>query len=230
MRLLSPAAPLLPLSYPATRRSLHALACFVMAPARLARAGRIGLRPVPGGFGTPPFEDGSCIATRDGLLVREPGGVVGITTLRDAARFLDVALINDPAVGTDLPPFEPGRLLAVQPESARVMANWYAEGAAALTELRSRLAPRGEVSEAQIWPEHFDLAAEVSVCGREMMTVGFSPGDAFCEGPYVYVTPRQAHRPDSFWNAPFGAYRRAEQDAVPLDFVLSALQRLCCVG
>jgi hypothetical protein len=216
----------LPLSYPATRRSLHALACFVIAPARLARTGRIGLRPTPGGFVTPPFEDGSRIAVRDGQVVREPGGSLPITTLRAAARFLDVDIGPDPAVGTDLPSFEPDRLLAVQPESARVLADWYAEGAVVLSELRIHLAPSGEVSDAQIWPEHFDLASEVSVNGREMATVGFSPGDSFCEAPYMYVSPRQPHGPDLVWNAPFGAYRRADQIAAPLDFAVCALERL----
>jgi hypothetical protein len=226
MRLTSPAPPALPLSYPATRRSLHALACFVIAPARLARTGRIGLRPAPGGFGTPPFEDGSRIAVRDCEVVRQPGGTVAITTLRAAAHFLDVDLVSDPAVGKDLPPFEPDRLLAVQPESARLLADWYAAGASALTELQDHLAPSWDISEAQIWPEHFDLASDVSVGGREMVTIGFSPGDAFCNEPYMYVSPGQPHEPDLFWNAPFGAYRRAEQIAAPLDFALCALERL----
>jgi hypothetical protein len=221
------AAPVLPLSYPATRRSLHALACFVIAPACLARTGRIGLRPLPGGFGTPPFDDGSRIFVRDGQLVHEPHVTVALTTLRTAAHVLDVDLVSNPAVGRDLPPLEPDRLLAVQPESARVLAGWYAKGAVALGELRRQLAPSGEVTEPQLWPEHFDLAADVSISGQEVVTVGFSPGDAFCEEPYMYLSPRRPHVPGAFWNAPFGAYRRAAQITVPLDFALCALRHLC---
>jgi hypothetical protein len=217
--------PGLPASYTSTRRSLHALACFVIAPARLARTGRIGLRVTPGGFGTPAFDDGSLISVRDNQLLREPGGCLPITTLRSAARFVEVELIPDPGVGKDLPAFEPDRVLAVDVESSRALAYWYSRGTIALGGIRRRLGDTAAVGEAQIWPEHFDLAAEVSIDGRGA-TVGFSPGDSFCNEPYAYVAPTSPHPPATFWNAPFGAFRRAREVSAPLEFITAALQLL----
>ena len=39
------------------------------------------------------------------------------------------------------------------------------------------------------------------------VNLGFSPGDAFSDDPYVYVGPWGPARPgdDGYWNAPFGA-------------------------
>ncbi|HEU4839891.1 MAG TPA: hypothetical protein VFT09_00565, partial [Ilumatobacteraceae bacterium] len=61
----------------------------MIAPARLERAGEIGLTPLPGGFGTPPLPDGTAIAVRGGDLV-DGDGVVPITTLRAAAAFVGI--------------------------------------------------------------------------------------------------------------------------------------------
>lgn len=44
-----------PDSLPATRDALHRLAEHVLAPARYAATGHIGLVPAPGGFATPPY-------------------------------------------------------------------------------------------------------------------------------------------------------------------------------
>src|SRR3954447_20216719 len=97
----------LPQSFTSTRAGLHALACFAIAPARKAVTGRIGLRAVDGAFGTPLLPDGSRILVRGDRLIREPGGEVAITTVREAATFLAVPVSEDPGVGGDLPPFEP---------------------------------------------------------------------------------------------------------------------------
>src|SRR5207342_1209321 len=69
----------LPATFGETREGLRTLACYVIAPERKARTGRIGLRPTGDGFGTPPFEDGSRVLVRGDRLARQPGDTVPIT-------------------------------------------------------------------------------------------------------------------------------------------------------
>jgi hypothetical protein len=64
---------------------LWTLACYVIAPERKARTGRIGLRPTGDGFGTPPFEDGSRVVVRGDRLARVPGEAVPIDPTGRAA-------------------------------------------------------------------------------------------------------------------------------------------------
>ena len=68
------------------------------------------------------------------------------------------------------------------------------------------------VTEAQLWPEHFDLALTAEVPDGRRVNVGFSPGDTFSAEPYLYVGPHDAGSlADPFWNAPFGAYVTYEE-------------------
>jgi hypothetical protein len=196
----------LPPAFAATRESLRALACYAISPARKARTGRIGLRPTGDGFGTPPFDDGSRITVRGDRLRIEPGGPeTAVTTVRAAAGFLHVDLSPDPGVGHDLPPFEPDRDLAVDASASLALGAWYALGQGVLDELVT--VSDGRVSEAQLWPEHFDLAVVVDLDEGVGVNVGFSAGDTFHDAPYVYVGPHDVARLDGrFWNAPFGAY------------------------
>ena len=64
------------------------------------------------------------------------------------------------------------------------------------------------------------------------MNLGFSPGDAFSDEPYVYVGPWGAARPGAagYWNAPFGAVlTRSEVHGVDdgLAFIRTGLD---CLG
>jgi hypothetical protein len=94
--------------------------------------------------------------------------------------------------------------LTIDVDASRWLAAWYAYGAGQLERLHGRLAD-GAVSEAQLWPEHFDLAVIVHVVGAGV-NVGFSPGDGWLAEPYVYVGPHDTtDLTDSFWNAPFGS-------------------------
>ena len=198
----------LPSGFVESREGLHALACFVVAPARKARTGRIGLRSTGDGFGTPPFDDGSRILVRGDQLVREPGGQVPIQTLRHAAEFVGIELSDDPGVGRDLPPFPPDADLPVDAAASSALGTWYSFGQSAL----DRLATAATTSEAQLWPEHFDLAVTVDLDDGGTVNVGFSPGDAFSAIPYVYVGPHDTSGlADPFWNAPFGAYLSYEE-------------------
>lgn len=207
----------LPPAFAATRESLRALACYVVAPARKARTGRIGLRPTGDGFGTPPFDDGSRVLVRGAALGREPGGAVPITTLRAAAEFLGVALSADPGVGHDLPPFEPDVDLGVDAHASFALGAWYSFGQEVLDGVRAEFWSAA-VSEAQLWPEHFDLAVVVELSSGATANVGFSPGDTFCSDPYAYVGPHELEGlADAYWNAPFGAYLPYHRLAAAVD-------------
>jgi hypothetical protein len=195
----------LPAMFAATREGLHRLACFVIAPARKVRDGRIGLRSTGDGFGTPPFENGTRIEVRGRELVVGHRSAP-ITTLRDAAAIVDVVLSGDPGVGADLPAFEPDADLAVDDAASRALGAWFAFAEAAIERIDRAGAT---VSDAQLWPEHFDLAATVQLPRGSQVNVGFSPGDTHCDEPYVYVGPHDLMGLgfDDFWNAPFGALR-----------------------
>jgi hypothetical protein len=221
-----------PATFVATREALRSLACYAISPARKARTGRIGLRPTGEGFGTPPFDDGSRIAVRGDRLLVNAHGDATITTLRAAAELLGVELSPDPGVGHDLPPFTPDDELPVDAGASLWLGGWYAFAGRHLERLADRLAA-GTVSEAQLWPEHFDHAVAVDLDG-EAVNVGFSPGDANMPEPYVYVGPHDTADLDGgYWNAPFGAVlshadlRAAKDaDAVTARFIVEGLRLL----
>jgi len=195
----------LPDDFVPTRESLRTLACFVLSPAYKAETGRIGLRPVGQGFGTRPLENGSRLVVEGGDLAFAPGGTSPITTLRAAAAFAGVSLSADPGVGHDLPPFEPDATLPVDPDASQAIGAWYGLGQQTLAMLRSQLGD-ADVTEAQIWPEHFDFAVTATVGDGVKVNVGFSPGDGFHAEPYVYVGPFVTDGlAGDYWNAPFGA-------------------------
>jgi hypothetical protein len=207
----APLAPL-PEGLAATRESLRTMACYVVAPARRAVDGHIGLRPTPGGFGTPPvgqpplevrIEGASIVVERGGRASRAP-----VTTLAAAAELAGVGLDPDPGVGVDLPPFDPTATLAVDDTAAAVLGDWYALGAEVLASVGAT--SPGSLSEATLWPEHFDLAAVHHGGdpddGSRTANIGFSPGDAGSPDPYLYVGPWERDGlDDPFWNVSFGA-------------------------
>lgn len=196
--------------YPETREALRSLACYVISPARKRVTGRIGLRPFGAGFATPPFDDGSRIAVAGDQLARVPGAAVPITTLRAGADFLDLSLTADPGVGSDLPTYEPDANLPVDAGASLALGDWYRFGQEAFDHLAG--VSSATVTEAQIWPEHFDLAVTAQLATGESVNVGFSPGDGFHADPYLYVGPHAFEGfTDAFWNAPFGAYLPYEE-------------------
>ena len=192
--------PNLPPTFAATRESLRALAAYVVAPYRKARTGRIGLRATGDGFGTPTLPGGTRVVVRGDELVLEPEASVTISTLEAAARFLDAPLSSDPGVGADLPPFDPGRPLDVDADASFALGDWYALADATLAALRGT---EPSTTEAQLWPEHFDMAVQVEIL---QLNVGFSPGDGFSPEPYVYVGPHDTTALSApYWNVSFGA-------------------------
>jgi hypothetical protein len=192
----------LPATFVTSREGLRSLACYVVAPARKTLTGRIGLRAIDSGFGTPVLPDGSRIVVRGDRLIRQSGDSVRITSVQAAADFLGVPLSSDPGVGSDLPPFVPDSDLRVVENSALALGTWYGLAESVL----GALSHVGSVSEAQLWPEHFDLAVEITLFGDVHVNVGFSPGDRDHDEPYVYVGPHDMTRlSGAYWNASFGA-------------------------
>ena len=218
----------LPEGYADTRDALHRLASYVLAPARKTVTGRIGLRAIAGGFGTPPFGDGEQLRVEGTSLIRQRGGgtaAIDITSLASAAAFAGVTLSGDPGIGDDPPSLgDPDAPLAVQGAAAEALGAWFGFSDAVLYEFREGLAAAGRsCSEVQLWPEHFDLGASI-----EGVNFGSSPGDGYLAEPYVYVGPWDTEGlPDGdFWNAPFGAvlpYKEllgaSDQHGAALDFL-----------
>ncbi len=193
--------------YERSRDDLHAVAEQVLAAARFAAEGKVGLEPTPGGFGTPAF--GAPRAERvvrvDGTaLVVEDDGVATathpLTTVRALAAVVDVDLAAP--VGSFAPstPREPDRTLRVDPGAAAAVAAWFALGGVAIAALVSSAASDDDPSAAWVWPEHFDLGLAM---GRTeaRANYGFSPGDAGVPEPYAYVGPWDGTTDDPFWNA-----------------------------
>ncbi len=220
-------------AFSATRESWHALAEHVVCAARHRANGKIGLRWVRDGFGTPYFgADEQVRVTGRGFALVRDGALahVPITTLGAAAAFVGI----EPGVPAGL--FEastdgdPSRPLEVDPAAAGVLGDWYGFGTAVLAQLRVDLAA-GTPSLVQLWPEHFDLAADIgdATAGRRA-NYGASPGDAGHPEPYLYVGPWEPERVvnDRFWNEPFGAslgYADLVASADPYDTALTFFRR-----
>jgi hypothetical protein len=232
--------PTLPPHYGRTRDALHRVATHVLARRRHALTGRFGLRPTPGGFGTPQFGDpdheeqlrvsGATLVRerRVGAEVRTTVLPVGGATLARLADAVDVDLAPAFSVGTDTP--EPGDLdapLTVDPDAVAVMADFLHAGAIALDRILLELGEDAAPGVAQLWPEHFDLGIDVAV-GGSRVNLGASVGDAGHEGPYVYVGPWTPDRPGDaeYWNAPFGALLGHEAiTADPVETMVSFVRR-----
>lgn len=228
--------PALPQSFVATRDSLHALAEQVVSAAYFHSTTHIGLRPAPRGFGTPEFGDAERVRVDSTALIHEHAGSTRrheLTTLRAAAAFVGVPL-GAPSVFTPTMSVGPDTPLAIDRESALVLAGWYALGAALLADLRAAH-PEVPSSDAQLWPEHFDLACELgSADAGTRATYGVSPGDSVIPEPYLYVGPWDAaRRTGTLGTEPFGGactyaeLRRAgEAGSAGRHFFESALAQL----
>ena len=198
--------PDLPPTLVSTRDDLHQLAFFALSPARHKAVGRMGLRATPGGFGTPEF-DGSVARVDGDLLVHKQDGNVAtqtITTIRTAAEFFGngyqvewFADFHDP-----LTPADPDAPLSVDHEASHAIGTWFEFGFGVLNELRTHGNDRDDVSEAQLWPEHFDPATELgSQDNGQRASFGASPGDGAHPEPYIYVAAwGEIDRSDTFWN------------------------------
>ncbi len=208
----------LPDSFVSTRDTLQHVAVHIVARARSQAVDRIGLRAMPGGFGTPMFgADAVRVRVTGGLLVRESEGPDGSTneateidgaTLRSLAVVARVDLDAELNVGHDTPPLgDVSAPLSIDDEAAAALADWYAITATALDRVVVALPADASPSVVQLWPEHFDVALDAAGSPAVRVNLGGSPGDGFDAEPYAYVGPWTDDRPGDaeFWNAPFGA-------------------------
>jgi hypothetical protein len=200
---LRPIEPL-PARFGETRRSLHRLAYFVLAPTRHRATGKLGLRWVKDGFGTPYFGADEQVRMEGARLVHQRNGTVRAdepTSVRSAARFLGLeyrevwfAGFRDP-----LPPSDPDESLVVDPTAAAALADWFGFATSVLEEMR-RTPGAGDVGRVQLWPEHFDPAVEMGT-GTGRASFGASPGDGEHDEPYFYVAPWSPDRVGgTYWN------------------------------
>lgn len=228
-------------SFIGTRLMLHQVASHILARARHRATGRFGLRATPGGFGTPGFgEPPTVLRLAGSQLIREVAKesasvAVNGSTLGELAMFAGVDLAVPFSAGDDTPsPWDPDVHLELDEESTRIIADWYGLGWTVLDSVAATF-PKGSPSVVQLWPEHFDAACDFDVGNGRRVTVGFSPGDNYEPGPYLYVGPwdRELLAADAYWSAPFGislsrrevltADRRSETCT---DFILEAVRHL----
>jgi hypothetical protein len=219
-----------------TRDQLHQIAFYALAPARYALVGKMGLRATTDGFGTPEY-DGRVSRVEGSLLVHEQDGNIAsqpITTIRAAAGFFGVDYDVDwfTEFKDPLPAMDPDRPLKIGETPASALGDWFRFGFEILEELRGHATRDDDVSEVQLWPEHFDPATELGSAeqGRRA-SYGASPGDKGHLEPYLYVAAwSEIDRSNPYWNdrhfngasLPFTALLEAEdQTRVALDFLLT---------
>jgi len=195
----------------ATRAGLHRVAEHILASALYRASGKIGLVSSPGGFRTPSFGTNARFLAVDGaeLVVSGAGGTkrTSLTTVRAAAEFAGItpgaiAEVYEPATPLDL-----DAPLMIEPDAARLLAEWYGLGAQALSRIAAEI-PGDQPTAPVLWPEHFDLGITAAA-----INYGASPGDDHVADPYLYVGPHAGPPPGdpAFWNAPFGAARTFRQ-------------------
>ena len=200
--------------YTRTRDDLHAVAEHVVSAALHAATGKIGLRALAGGFGTPRFgpvgEERQLAVVGTTLVVRWPEGErqTPLTTLREAAAFAPVDPGAPVDVYTPTTTLDLDRPLSIDPTEARRLADWFALVDEALNGLRREF-ERDDPTIAQLWPEHFDLGLSL-----DGVNYGGSPGDASEPMPYLYVGPWKP-RSGPFWNRPYGAGRTRSEVGSP---------------
>jgi hypothetical protein len=190
----------LPSSFTYTREALHRVAEQIVAAARKPH-NEIALRQTPGGFGTPEFEfEGATVQVRvDGaeLVVARDGSErrAELSTLAEAGALVGAELLPDgvPDDRTDL---------AIDPDAAERLGDFYALSADVLERFRSSLDAADEASSINLWPEHFDIAFEAGAedAGRRA-NYGASPGDDAHAEPYLYVGPWSQDVAGELWNA-----------------------------
>jgi hypothetical protein len=196
----------LPDDFQFARDQLHQVAFYALAPARYAATGRMGLRATPGGFGTPEYE-GRVSRVEGNLLVHEQGGNIAtrsITTIRAAAEFFGIDYDVDwfTEFKDPLPAMDPDRPLKVGEVPGSALGDWFRFGFEILEELRGHGSEDDDVSEVQLWPEHFDAAIEMGSEDRgRRASYGASPGDRGHLEPYLYVSAwTEIDRSDPYWN------------------------------
>lgn len=187
-----------------SRVSLHVLAEHVLAPARHAATGKIGLRWTRGGFGTPFFgtdrqvrvEGTEVIVVDAGSERRAP-----IETVRKAHELVGAELRAPADLYTPSTKLDLDATLDVDGAAAELIGNWFGFATSALEQVRAEATTDDEASRVQLWPEHFDISVELG-SEHEHVRAGYgaSPGDEAHPEPYFYVVPWEQPPDNSDWN------------------------------
>lgn len=197
----------LPERFTETRDALHQIAFFALGPVRYQAMGRMGLQAAPGGFGTPRFDGRIARVEGDTLVHEEPDRIASqnITTVRAATEFLGIDYQVDWFDGQfhdPLDPVDPDATLPVDDTAGRALGQWFNFGTEVLERLSSQGHDNDEVSEVQLWPEHFDPATEMGNADLgQRASYGASPGDGAHLEPYLYVAAwAEIDRSHPYWN------------------------------
>jgi hypothetical protein len=218
-----------------TRGDLHRLSAHVLGRRRFAVSGHFGLRASPGGIATPAFgPEPEALRITSVSLVREVGTeserrALAGATLAGLADFAGADLSVEFSAGPGTPAL--GRIdepLDFDAEELDELFSWFDLGSRVLDQVMAERPAPARQATVQLWPEHFDVGTTLD---SPEVNLGFSPGDAFSDEPYVYVGPWGPARPgdDGYWNAPFGAAlprSRVHDAADCLSFIRTGLERL----
>lgn len=191
----------LPEDFAAGRVSLHRVAEQLLKPKRVLETGNeIALRFTPGGFGTDPWEHGETSGGPGQIRVE---GTELVLVEGEEERRAEVGDLLGEAqlLGIETAGIEAGEGIAIDPEVAAALADWFAYGTVVLAELLER-DPGSDPEPIRLWPEHFDVA---TVIGDEAAgaraNFGASPGDDEHPEPYLYVGPWTSPPAGELWNA-----------------------------
>jgi hypothetical protein len=239
----------------ATRHSLHRVAAHILGRARVHSADRSSLRVTIGGITTPTFgDDQRRIRLTGGLLLVETEGGPHATrravplhgsSLAELAELAGADLSRSIDIGDDIPPLgDVHARLSFDADALASIVSWYEFSTRLLDQISAELPANAQPTPVRLWPEHFDVAIEADVAvgsaaagptRNRRVNLGGTPGDSFCEQPYLYVGPWGPERPGSqgYWNAPFGAVLTASDLAAgaqpgerAMDFLREGLRRL----
>ena len=172
-----------------TRRSLHAVAEYLLAGPQWEASRDIRLRAVPGGFATVAQPDVRVVGA---ALVAGGQEHPLRGTVADVAALAGLTPRDLREVYADGPTLRMDEPLHVDPAAAEALAEAFGRADTALRAFAPAETP-------VLWPEHFDIGVTVAE-----VNYGVSPGDRHVPEPYGYVGPWQP-RLGEFWSMPFGA-------------------------
>jgi hypothetical protein len=197
-----------------TRENLHRVAAHVLGRRRSAVSGHFGLRASPRGVATPAFgPEPEVVRVAGPLLVREVGNGARSMRMDGAslaalAAFAEADLASAFSAGPATPPPGPtDEALHFDRDELDELYGWFELAWRVLDAVTAAPASGTGWSTVQLWPEHFDVGTGRDLGAGRGVNLGFSPGDASYDEPYVYVGPWGPERPGpaDYWNASFGA-------------------------
>lgn len=190
----------LPEEFESSRGDLHRVAEHLLKPKRELETGNeIALCFTPGGFGSPPWERGESSGSSGQIRVE---GTEIVLDQDGEERRAEIGNLQAEAelVGAETAGVEAGEGIAVDPDAAAAIADWFAFGTVVLAGLIEGH-PGADPEPIRLWPEHFDVATVLGLEADEARAnFGASPGDEDHPEPYLYVGP-WVEQSGELWNA-----------------------------